>query len=93
MYPTAVKLEAIAFASSRAFKSFVTDLYESLPITNALLFVIIGSDEDIISIKINPFSQVIEHFAYPLEKVSDKELALKQQTKAIEIFEKWQKEN
>ena len=55
--------------------------------------VIIGSDEDIISIKINPFSQVIEHFAYPLEKVSDKELALKQQTKAIEIFEKWQKEN
>ena len=54
--------------------------------------VIIGSDEDIISIKVNPFSMNLEHQVYPLGKVSEKELVEKQQAKAKEIFEKWQKE-
>ena len=54
--------------------------------------VIIGSDEDIISIKVNPFSMQITHQVFPLGKIVDKELAEKQQEKAREIFEKWQKE-
>lgn len=54
--------------------------------------VIVGSDEDIISIKVNPFSMAITHQAYPLGKTTDKDLAEKQQEKAKEIFEKWQKE-
>lgn len=55
--------------------------------------VIVGSDEDIISIKVNPFSMKIEHQAYPLGKTTEKELTEKQQEKAREIFEKWKKEN
>lgn len=54
--------------------------------------VILGSDEDIISIKVNPFSIKLEHQAYPLGKTSEKDLVEKQQSKAKEIFEKWQKE-
>lgn len=54
--------------------------------------VILGSDEDIISIKVNPFSIKLEHQAYPLGKTSEKDLVEKQQLKAKEIFEKWQKE-
>jgi hypothetical protein len=54
--------------------------------------MIVGSDEDIISIKVNPFSMKVEHQAYPLGKTTEKELLEKQQEKAREIFEKWKKE-
>lgn len=54
--------------------------------------VIVGSDEDIISIKVNPFTMLISHQAYPLGKTTEKDLSDKQQQKAREIFEKWQKE-
>ncbi|MBC7540923.1 MAG: prepilin-type N-terminal cleavage/methylation domain-containing protein [Bacteriovorax sp.] len=54
--------------------------------------VILGSDEDIISIKVNPFSMKLEHQVYPLGKATEKELTEKQQEKAREIFDKWKKE-
>lgn len=54
--------------------------------------VIVGSDEDIMSIRVNPFSMKVEHELFSLGKVAEKELAEKQQEKAREIFEKWQKE-
>ena len=54
--------------------------------------VLVASDEDIISIKVNPFSMKLEHQAYPLGKTTEKDLLEKQQQKAKEIFEKWQKE-
>lgn len=54
--------------------------------------VIVGNDEDIISIKVNPFSMKVEHQIYPLGKTTEKELIEKQQEKASEIFEKWKKE-
>lgn len=54
--------------------------------------VLIASDEDIISLKINPFSMKIERQAYPLEAMAGLDLAGTQQAKAREIFEKWQKE-
>jgi prepilin-type N-terminal cleavage/methylation domain-containing protein len=54
--------------------------------------VILGSDEDIISIKVNPFSMKLEHQIYPLGKATEKELTEKQQEKAREIFDKWKKE-
>jgi len=54
--------------------------------------VLVASDEDIISIKVNPFSMKLEHQAYSLGKTTEKELLEKQQQKAKEIFEKWQKE-
>jgi len=54
--------------------------------------VLIASDEDIISLKINPFSMKIDRQAYPLGGAAGKELAVIQQEKAREIFEKWQKE-
>ncbi|MDO9183239.1 MAG: prepilin-type N-terminal cleavage/methylation domain-containing protein [Bacteriovorax sp.] len=54
--------------------------------------VILGSEEDIISIKVNPFSMKIEHQVYTLGKNLEKDVVEKQQAKAREIFEKWQKE-
>ena len=54
--------------------------------------ILVASDEDIISIKVNPFSMKLEHQAYPLGKTTEKDLLEKQQQKAKEIFEKWQKE-
>jgi prepilin-type N-terminal cleavage/methylation domain-containing protein len=54
--------------------------------------ILVASDEDIISIKVNPFSIKLEHQAYPLGKTTEKDLLEKQQQKAKEIFEKWQKE-
>jgi prepilin-type N-terminal cleavage/methylation domain-containing protein len=53
--------------------------------------VILSSDEDIISIKVDPFSAKIEHQTYPLGSATEKELTEKQLAKAREIFEKWQK--
>lgn len=80
--PQSDKLQTTGEASIYAFPSGEKD--EAL--------VILGSDEDIISIKVNPFSMDITHQTYPLGKISDKDLAEKQQKKAKEIFEKWQKE-
>lgn len=54
--------------------------------------VIIASDEDLFSIKVSPFSMAIEHEAFSLGKVEEKDLLEKQQAKAREIFEKWQRE-
>ncbi len=56
--------------------------------------VLVGSDEDIISLKINPFSMNIERETHPLGKPTggEKDLAELQMKKAQEIFEKWQKE-
>ena len=56
--------------------------------------VLIGSDEDIISLKINPFNLKIERENFPIEKSKDqaKELGERQQNKAQEIFTKWEHE-
>ncbi len=54
--------------------------------------VILGSDEDIISIKVNAFSMKIEHQVYNLGPTTEKDLLEKQQEKAKEVFEKWKKE-
>ncbi|MFA6237531.1 MAG: prepilin-type N-terminal cleavage/methylation domain-containing protein [Bacteriovorax sp.] len=56
--------------------------------------VLVASDEDIISLKISPFSMKIDREVQPLGKgdSSDKDIASIQQKKAKEIFEKWQKE-
>jgi prepilin-type N-terminal cleavage/methylation domain-containing protein len=57
--------------------------------------VIISSDEDIISIKVNPFSAKIDRESQPLGKgtgnESVKDLGELQRKRAQEIFEKWQK--
>lgn len=54
--------------------------------------IIVGSDEDLVAIKINPFSMDITHKMYPLGEATAKELPEKQLEKAREIFEIWQKE-
>ena len=54
--------------------------------------VIIASDDDIISLEVSPFSAKIKRQVFPLGKVTEKDLPEKQQEKAKEIFEKWQKE-
>jgi len=56
--------------------------------------VILANDEDIISLKVNPFSMKIEKDTQALGKTAtnENELASLQQAKAKEIFEKWLKE-
>lgn len=54
--------------------------------------VLIASDEDLISLEINPFSLKIERQTYPLVAVKGKDVAALQQAKAKEIFEKWKRE-
>lgn len=54
--------------------------------------VLLGSDEDIISLKVDPFSQKITRETFSLGKSSGKELLAAQQAKAQEIFEKWHRE-
>lgn len=54
--------------------------------------VLVASDEDIISLKVNPFSMKIDRQSYPLGASKEKDLTTAQQAKAREIFEKWQKE-
>lgn len=55
--------------------------------------VLVASDEDIISLEIDPFTMKINRKSYPLEtSTTEKDLNIIQQTKAREIFEKWQKE-
>ncbi|MGZ3788696.1 MAG: pilus assembly FimT family protein [Bacteriovorax sp.] len=56
--------------------------------------VLVGSDEDIISLKVNAFTMKIDREMHPLGKPSGdvKDLAELQRKKAQEIFEKWQRE-
>lgn len=54
--------------------------------------LLIASDEDVVSLKINGFSNKIKKENYPLEKNSELELEAKYELKSKEIFEKWQKE-
>lgn len=54
--------------------------------------VLIGSDEDIISLKVDPYSMNIKREIHPLGKSTVKELAVVQQEVAKEIFEKWHRE-
>ena len=54
--------------------------------------ILIASDEDIISLKISPFTSKIDREVFSLGKTTEKDLADIQQAKAKEIFEKWQKE-
>jgi hypothetical protein len=54
--------------------------------------VIIGSDEEIISLKTNSFSPKIERQRHKIVLENNKELAVKQQSLAQEIFEQWKKE-
>lgn len=54
--------------------------------------VLVASDEDIISLKVNPFSLKIDRESHPLGAIGEKDLTTIQQAKAKEIFEKWQKE-
>ncbi len=56
--------------------------------------VLIASDEDIISLKVNAFTAKIDRQSYPLGKNTsgEKDLAELQRKKAQEIFEKWQHE-
>ncbi len=56
--------------------------------------VLLANDEDIISLKVNPFSMKIEKTTHPIGKTAanDNELATLQQIKAKEIFDKWLKE-
>lgn len=53
--------------------------------------VLVGSDEDIISLKVDAFSMKIERETHPLGKPTsgEKDLAELQMKKAQEIFEKW----
>lgn len=67
-----------------------TYTYPSGEKDNAL--VLIASDEDIISLKIDPFSMKIERQNHPLENTNSGDVGALQQAKAAEIFEKWQKE-
>jgi prepilin-type N-terminal cleavage/methylation domain-containing protein len=54
--------------------------------------ILIASDEDIISLKVNPFSLKIDRQTHPLGVLTDGDLSTHQQAKAKEIFEIWQKE-
>lgn len=54
--------------------------------------VLIASDEDIISLAVDPYSPKINRRAYPLGAATGKDLAAKQLALAREIFDKWQKE-
>ena len=82
--PQSEKLQTFGEASLYAYPTGEKD--EAL--------VLVGSDEDIISLKVNPFSMKIERETHPLGKATngEKDLAELQNKKAKEIFEKWQKE-
>ena len=56
--------------------------------------VLVASDEDIISLKINPFSMKIDRERTPINKNSKNEndIGVRQKELAKEIFEKWKKE-
>lgn len=54
--------------------------------------VLVASEEDIISLKINPFTLNIDRQSHPLVKKENADLAATQQALAKEIFEKWQRE-
>ena len=54
--------------------------------------VLIASNEDIISLKVDPYSMKIERQVYQLENTNSGDITAIQLAKATEIFEKWQKE-
>ncbi len=54
--------------------------------------IILGNDQRIISLEINPFNRKIEKKIETLELTENSDLAEKQQAKAKEIFEKWSKD-
>ncbi len=54
--------------------------------------VILASDEDIITLKVSPFSLKIIQQVYPLGKIDQKEIQVVQEEKAKKIFETWLKE-
>ena len=53
--------------------------------------IILGSDEAVTSLEINPFNQKIEKKKHKLENISNREISDLQAEKAKEIFETWKK--
>jgi prepilin-type N-terminal cleavage/methylation domain-containing protein len=82
--PQSEKLQTSGEVSVYAFPSGEKD--EAL--------VLVGSDEDIISLKVDAFSNKIERETHPLGKPTngEKDLNELQQARAKEIFEKWKHE-
>ncbi len=53
--------------------------------------IILGNDETLISLEVNPFNQKIEKKTHKLENLSNREISDLQEAKAKEIFETWLK--
>lgn len=90
-----IKIIGIATPQSEKLQSFgEVSLYAFPTGEKDEALVLVGSDEDIISLKVNPFSMKIERETHPLGKPTngEKDLAELQNKRAAEIFEKWKKE-
>lgn len=54
--------------------------------------IIMASDEEVVSLRVNPFSQDVDKKSYKLENIGNRDLIIIQKEKAKEIFEEWLKE-